>query len=103
MSFEKRNLPLERSAFFFQEFSAPRQILCIEGRLVHVHLLSVLTETEGKSPKGTYVAAIVLVFYFCPSPMLSCSSGWHTAVTKIPKIKLVLEIRSATVAQFQLF
>lgn len=98
MSFEKRNLPLERSAFFFQESSAPRQIHSIEGRLIRVS--SVLTETEGKSPKGMYADAIALVFYFCTSSVLSCSSGWRTAVNKIPKIKLVLEIRSATVSQF---
>lgn len=100
MSFEKRNLPLKGSAFFFQEFSAPRQICSIEGRLVHVRVSSVLTETEGKSPKGMYAAAIALVFYFCTSSVLSCSSGWCTAVNKIPKIKLVVEIRSATVSQF---
>lgn len=73
----------------------------IDGTLTHVHILSVLIEAEGESPKGMCVAALVLVFHHCTSSVLSCSSDWCTAGNKIPKIKL--EIRSATVSQFQLF
>lgn len=55
---KERNLPLERSAFIFQEFSARRQTFSIEGRLVHVCISSVLMEA-----KGMYVALCVLFLH----------------------------------------
>lgn len=74
MSFEKKtNLPLERSAFFFQELSAPRQTSSTEGRFIHVPVSSLLTETEEKYPKGTYVAAVGLGFI--PAPHLCCPAA----------------------------
>lgn len=60
---KERNLPLERSAFIFQEFSAHRQTFSVEGRLVHVCISSVLMEAKGKSPKGMYVALCVLFLH----------------------------------------
>lgn len=73
MSFEKTNLPLERSAFFFQELSAPRQTSSTERRFIHVPVSSLLTESEEKYPKGMYVAAVLLGFI--PTPHLCCPAA----------------------------